>query len=193
MRVSKTLTVLCAAGALLAGGVTATALATADRGPAPTAQPAADEDGEFYAPVSASDIAQPWTYDAAGTANADKTDSSDALAARTATQAINWYKSRKGSAAYEGYCEKAARLSWNRSTHHASAIEHWRSSDGARHTKGTPPKGAFVFWNISQYGHIGVADGNGGFWATDVNSHIGHATSVHYFSNYLGWKPGNSK
>jgi len=113
-------------------------------------------------------------------------------AARTAAQAISWYSSRSGSTAYEGYCEKAARLSWARKTHHASAIAHWKSSDGARHTTGKPPKGAFVFWNISSYGHVGIADGSGGFWATDVGGKIGHKPSTSYFSHYLGWKPGNS-
>lgn len=115
-----------------------------------------------------------------------------AAAKRTAAQAINWYKSRNGSTAYEGYCEKAARLSWARTTHHASAIAHWNSSDGKRHTTGTPPKGAFVFWNISSYGHVGIADGKGGFWATDVAGAIGHRAHTSYFSHYLGWKPGNS-
>jgi hypothetical protein len=112
-------------------------------------------------------------------------------AARTAAQAVAWYSSRNGSTAYEGYCEKAARLSWARTTHHASAIDHWNSSDGARHTTGTPPKGAFVFWNISSFAHVGISDGNGGFWATSVHGAIGHQASIHYFSNYLGWKPGN--
>ncbi len=102
------------------------------------------------------------------------------------------YSSRNGSTAYQGQCEKAARLSWARRTHHPSAIEHWKSSDGVRHTTGTPPAGAFVFWNISKFGHVGVADGHGGFWATSVHGRIGHASSVHYFKNYLGWKPGNS-
>jgi hypothetical protein len=83
------------------------------------------------------------------------------------------------------------RLAWDRTTHHASAIEHWRSSDGARHTTGTPPRGAFVFWNISAYGHVGIADGTGGVWATSVNGAIGHARQS-YFGSYLGWKPGNS-
>ena len=110
----------------------------------------------------------------------------------TAAQAISWYSSRNGSTAYEGYCEKAARLSWNRVTHHPSAIDHWNSSDGTKHTTGTPPVGAFVFWNISAYGHVGIADGNGGFWATSVAGKIGHQGSLHYFSNYLGWKYGNS-
>ncbi len=120
------------------------------------------------------------------------TQSTQAVAARTASQAIAWYSSRRGSTAYEGLCEKAARLSWARTTHHASAIEHWRSSDGVRHTTGTPPAGAFVFWNISSFGHVGVADGHGGFWSTSISGRIGHATSVHHFSHYLGWKRGNS-
>lgn len=113
-------------------------------------------------------------------------------ARRTAAQAVAWYRNRQGSTAYEHYCERAARLSWARRTHHSSAIAHWRSSDGARHYKGTPPKGAFVFWNISSYGHVGVADGRGGFWSTSIQGHIGHRASVHYFSHYLGWKYGNS-
>ncbi|MFB9837927.1 CHAP domain-containing protein [Actinoallomurus acaciae] len=118
--------------------------------------------------------------------------SQSAAAKRTAAQAIQWYSSRKGSTAYEGYCEKAARLAWARTTHHPTAIDHWRSSDGARHTTGTPPKGAFVFWNISSAGHVGIADGKGGFWATSVKGRIGHASSVHYYGHYLGWKPGNA-
>jgi hypothetical protein len=138
---------------------------------------------EVYSEVTAADIADP---------GAVITDSAaDLAAARTANQAIAWFSSRNGSTAYQGYCEKAVRLAWDRATHHASAIDHWRSSDGARHTTGTPPRGAFVFWNISAYGHVGIADGSGGVWATSVNGAIGHARQG-YFANYLGWKPGNS-
>ncbi len=155
------------AAALLVGGATVASAAPAD----------------VYAEVTAADIADP---------GAVIVDSPAALAAaRTAAQAIAWYSSRTGSTAYQGYCEKAARLAWNRTTHHPSAIEHWRSSDGARHPTGTPPRGAFVFWNISAYGHVGIADGSGGVWATSVNGAIGHARQG-YFANYLGWKPGNS-
>ncbi|GLY40757.1 hypothetical protein Amsp01_067800 [Amycolatopsis sp. NBRC 101858] len=155
--------------ALLFGGAT---VATAAPAPA-----------DVYAEVTAADIADPAAVIVDSPA--------ELAAARTATQAIAWYSSRNGSTAYQGYCEKAARLAWNRTTHHASAIEHWRSSDGARHTTGTPPKGAFVFWNISAYGHVGIADGSGGVWATSVNGAIGHAKQS-YFGSYLGWKPGNS-
>ena len=49
-----------------------------------------------------------------------------------------------------------------------------------------------MFWNISEFGHVGIADGNGGIWATSVGGAIGHASCMHYFNNYLGWKPGNS-
>lgn len=155
--------------ALLFGGATVASAATAP--------------SEVYSEVTAADIADP---------GAVLTDSAaDLVAARTANQAISWFSSRNGSTAYQGYCERAVRLAWNRTTHHASAIEHWRSSDGARHTTGTPPRGAFVFWNISAYGHVGIADGNGGVWATSVNGAIGHARQG-YFANYLGWKPGNS-
>ncbi|HEY3472018.1 MAG TPA: hypothetical protein VGL47_43270 [Amycolatopsis sp.] len=156
--------------ALLFGGATVASAATAPP-------------SEVYSEVTAADIADP---------GAVITDSAaDLTAARTANQAIAWFSSRNGSTAYQGYCERAVRLAWNRTTHHASAIEHWRSSDGARHTTGTPPRGAFVFWNISAYGHVGIADGNGGVWATSVNGAIGHARQG-YFSHYLGWKPGNS-
>ena len=155
--------------ALLFGGATVASAAAAPE--------------EVYSEVTAADIADP---------GAVITDSAaDLAAARTADQAIAWFSSRNGSTAYQGYCEKAVRLAWDRVTHHASAIEHWRSSDGARHTTGTPPRGAFVFWNISAYGHVGIADGSGGVWATSVNGAIGHARQG-YFANYLGWKPGNS-
>ncbi|MDS0139530.1 hypothetical protein ACWEF6_29930 [Amycolatopsis sp. NPDC004772] len=155
--------------ALLFGGATVASAAVAP--------------SEVYAEVTAADIADP---------GAVITDSAaDLAAARTANQAIAWFSSRNGSTAYQGYCEKAVRLAWDRVTHHASAIDHWRSSDGARHTTGTPPRGAFVFWNISAYGHVGIADGSGGVWATSVNGAIGHARQG-YFANYLGWKPGNS-
>lgn len=138
--------------------------------------------------IGVEDVAQPRLADTETAPVAD----GDVSVQQTAAGAVKWFSDRRGSTAYEHYCERAVRLAWNRSTHHASAIDHWRSSDGARHTTGRPPKGAFVFWNISQWGHVGVADGNGGFWSTGVNGRIGHAASTSHFGSYLGWKPGNS-
>ena len=111
------------------------------------------------------------------------------LAAGGADRAIAWYRARLGSTSYEGWCEKAARTAWGCTPKYPSAIAHWKRS-GPRHTTGTPPKGAFVFWNISRFGHVGLADGRGGFYATGVNGRIGHASSVHYYRHYLGWIPG---
>jgi hypothetical protein len=151
-----------------------------------TAAPAGAAGGQAFSPNV--EIAQPWLDDTA-TASAVE---GDVAIQQTVAGAIKWMSDRRGSTAYEGYCERAVRLAWDRATHHASAIDHWRSSDGTRRTTGTPPRGAFVFWNTSQYGHVGIADGNGGFWSTSVGGRIGHASSTGYFRNYLGWKPGNS-
>lgn len=151
-----------------------------------TAAPAGAVSGETFSPNV--EIAQPWLDDTATVSAVD----GDISIQQTAAGAIAWMSNHRGSTAYEGYCERAVRLAWDRTTHHASAIEHWRSSDGARHTTGTPPKGAFVFWNTSSNGHVGIADGAGGFWSTSVGGKIGHGSSTGYFRNYLGWKPGNS-
>ena len=144
---------------------------------------AAPEPVEVYSQITAADIA-----DAKAILPAD---SDEVGTLQTVEGAIAWFRDRRGSTEHDGYCERAVRLAWNRSTHHASAIAHWNSSDGARHTGNNPPRGAFVFWNISSYGHVGLSDGNGGVWATSVNGRIGHV-SINYFANYLGWKPGNS-
>jgi hypothetical protein len=155
-----------------------------------TAGAAPSQASEKYAEITAADIADP-TAILPVDSSAPAITADEISALQTADGAIAWFRNRNGSTAYQGYCERAVRLAWNRTTHHASAIDHWRSSDGARHTTGTPPRGAFVFWNISAYGHVGLADGNGGVWATSVNGAIGH-TGQGYFANYLGWKPGNS-
>lgn len=182
MRLSKLGRTVVAAGIVAAGVATGAGAAAAAPASVPASTPAITA-ADLASPITAADIADPSAV--------LPDEAPDLSVAQTANGAVNWYKSRSGSTAYEGYCERAARLSWNRTTHHASAIEHWRSADGARHTTGTPPRGAFVFWNISSYGHVGIADGTGGVWATSVNGHIGHVKQS-YFGHYLGWKRGNS-
>lgn len=140
---------------------------------------------EVYSQVTAADIADPTAILPADSAGGE------IGTLQTVEGAIAWFRNRNGSTEHDGFCERAVRLAWDRATHHASAIDHWRSSDGARHTGTNPPRGAFVFWNISSFGHVGLSDGNGGVWATSVNGRIGHV-GLHYFANYLGWKPGNS-
>lgn len=110
-----------------------------------------------------------------------------------ADDAIAWFAARNGSTAYQGYCEKAVENAYGTTGIYASAIANWNDAvrRGAAH-KGdlNPPKGALVFWNISAYGHVGLATGDGNFWATSVNARIGKA-KLPYFSSYLGWAQPN--
>ncbi|HEY3511573.1 CHAP domain-containing protein [Kribbella sp. NPDC051137] len=107
-----------------------------------------------------------------------------------ADNAIAWYAARSGSTAYQGYCEKAAENSYGKTAIWASAMADWNDAvnRGVAH-KGdlNPPKGALVFWNLAApYGHVGVATGDGNFWATSVSGAIGKR-ALPYFNNYLGW------
>ncbi|TWD74993.1 hypothetical protein FB561_6428 [Kribbella amoyensis] len=110
-----------------------------------------------------------------------------------ADDAIAWFAARNGSTSYQGYCEKAVENAYGKTGIYASAIANWNDAvrRGAAH-KGdlNPPKGALVFWNISSYGHVGLATGDGSFWATSVNGRIGKA-KLPYFANYLGWAQPN--
>ena len=103
----------------------------------------------------------------------------------SAAGAVQWMKNHVGSTGWEHYCEKAVENAYGTTGVWASAIAHW---NGATHHSGTkPPAGSFVYWNISSYGHVGIADGNGGFYSTSIGGKIGHASSVSHFSHYLGW------
>jgi len=191
-KISSFAVVAIALGSVLAG-------CSSDTTNDPNVENGSEEElqGEFESPITDEDIADPSQADdgtdVADEAGDDPTEDAEGLVAgaQSVTGAIGWYKNRTGNTSYEGYCEKAARLAWARKTHHPSAIDHWRSGDGVRHS-GKAPKGAFVFWNTSKYGHVAVADGAGGAWSTSVNHRIGHVKSTSYFRNYLGWKPGNS-
>ena len=107
-----------------------------------------------------------------------------------ADKAITWYSSRNGSTAYQGYCEKAAENSYGKTAIWASAKADWNDAvaRGVAHRGDlNPPKGALVFWDLAApYGHVGVARGDGYFWATSVGGKIGLA-KLPYFSSYLGW------
>lgn len=103
-------------------------------------------------------------------------------------KAIQWMKNRLGSRAYEHYCEKAVENAYGTTGVWASAKQHWQNA--TVHRNRNAPAGAFVYWNISKWGHVGIADGNGGFYSTGVGGKIGHPGSLGYFSNYVGWSKG---
>ncbi len=111
----------------------------------------------------------------------------------TAAGAVAWYQAHNGSTAYQGYCEKAAENAYGTTGVWASANAHWNGADPKHAGDHNPPLGAFVYWNISAYGHVGISDGAGGFWASSVNGRIGHVTrsmgGYAYFNNYRGWTP----
>jgi len=104
----------------------------------------------------------------------------------TAAGAVAWYKAHNGSTAYQGYCEKAAENAYGTTGVWGSANAHWNGASPKHAGDKNPPLGAFVYWNISAYGHVGISDGAGGFWATSVNGKIGLA-KLPYFNSYLGW------
>ncbi|CAN5195738.1 hypothetical protein BH09MYX1_BH09MYX1_09140 [soil metagenome] len=107
----------------------------------------------------------------------------------SSSPALKWFQNHKGSTAYEHYCEKAVENSYGRTGVYASAIADWNAQGSKRHPGNLhPPRGALVFWKTSVFGHVGVADGNGGFCSTSINGRIGCA-KLPYFSNYLGWAP----
>lgn len=105
----------------------------------------------------------------------------------TPAGAVAWYQRNNGRTSCEHYCELAAERAYGTSGVWASAIAHWNGA--TQHRNRNAPLGAFVYWNISQYGHVGVSDGKGGAWATGVGGRIGHISSLNGFSNYLGWTP----
>jgi hypothetical protein len=105
-----------------------------------------------------------------------------------ANRAIGWFEARIGSTAYEWLCETAVDDAYG-SHRYYSALDDWHDAvrRGTAHSGDlNAPRGALVFWNITQWGHVGIARGDGAFVATNVNDHIGAASLPHY-SNYLGW------
>ena len=107
-----------------------------------------------------------------------------------ADKAVAWYAARNGSTAFQGYCEMAAENSYGKTAIWASAKADWNDAvaRGVAHRGDlNPPKGALVFWDLAApYGHVGVAKGDGTFWATSVSGAIGTRT-LPYFNSYLGW------
>jgi hypothetical protein len=104
--------------------------------------------------------------------------------------AVQWMQANQGDSSLEGYCELAVEKAYGTSGQWPSAIDHWYgaiNAGKAHEGDYNPPAGAFVYWNTSQYGHVGIADGAGGFYSTSVNGAIGYSDNLDYFVNYLGW------
>lgn len=107
----------------------------------------------------------------------------------TPAGAVAWMKAHVGSSGWEHYCEKAVENAYGTTGIWASAIAHWNGASPKHAGDRNPPAGAFVYWNISAYGHVGISDGAGGFYSTSISGAIGHSTTLSHFSSYLGWTP----
>ena len=104
--------------------------------------------------------------------------------------AVDWFKARQGNASYEWACEKAVENSYGTTGVWPSAMEHWNGAiqHGRAHPGDrNPPLGAFVYWDVAPYGHVGLSDGAGGFYSTNIHGAIGHLNSLNFAGNYLGW------
>ena len=114
----------------------------------------------------------------------------EAAADGTVSGAIQWMQNHAGNSGWEGLCEMAVENAYGTTGVWASAIAHWHGAVNAGKAHpgdSNAPRGAFVYWNTSQYGHVGISDGNGGFYSSSVGGAIGHGGNKNYFVNYLGW------
>jgi uncharacterized protein YraI len=115
-------------------------------------------------------------------------------AAETASARPNW--SDDMNHYWSGWCQAFVRYSWLHAgvstPSYGSAMQSYNAAhnEGRLHTTGTPSAGASVYYNLSQYGHVAVALGDGriattyGYNGQTYNTRI---VSMSYFSNYLGW------
>jgi hypothetical protein len=104
--------------------------------------------------------------------------------------AIAWFQAHTGDSSYENLCERAAETAWGTIGVWPTARAHWEgaiAAGKAHPVDAAPPPGAFVYWRTSQDGHVGIADGRGGFFSSNVAGAIGHGDTLAYFPGYLGW------
>jgi hypothetical protein len=107
-----------------------------------------------------------------------------------ARDAIEWFRAHNHDSSYENLCERAVENAWGTAGAWPSASEHWQgaiAAGKAHPADPNPPFGAFVYWQTSRNGHVGIADGRGGFFSSNVAGAIGHGDRLSYFPDYLGW------
>jgi hypothetical protein len=104
--------------------------------------------------------------------------------------AIGWFEAHDGDTAYENLCEKSVENAWGADGVWSTASAHWQGAiaAGKAHVgDANPPAGAFIYWRTNGDGHVAIADGQGGFFSTNVNGAIRHGSNLDYFPDYLGW------
>lgn len=68
---------------------------------------------------------------------------------------------------WAGYCLMFTRTCLGIPAVHPDADAAWNSAE-KRHSTGTPPAGAPVFWAVGEHGHVALSDGKGNVWSNDI-------------------------
>lgn len=116
--------------------------------------------------------------------------------ARTPEQVAAWAKNQKDrrTNGWRGYCLKFSRMAAGAPGGTYDAVTAWKQAK-YRHSKGTPPRGSFVFWSGGGkgHGHIAVSAGDGDVYSTDLQTsdYVGRVpislVRDRWGLKYLGW------
>jgi hypothetical protein len=89
--------------------------------------------------------------------------------AKTGSQVAAWAKSQadRRTGGWVGLCLKFSRMAAGAPGGTYDAHTGWRNAK-YKHTKGTPPRGAIVWWHGGKHGHVAVSAGDGYCYSTDV-------------------------
>ncbi len=112
----------------------------------------------------------------------------------TPTQALARAKSEAADPSQDWYrkCLRFVRTMVGIDARYPEADDAWFGAD-VRHTSGTPPMGAAVFWLGGQYGHVALSAGNGRVWTNDIDGRgVISLESITTITNkwkyhYVGW------
>lgn len=88
---------------------------------------------------------------------------------RTREQVVTWARvqSQRKTTGWRGMCLKFSRMAGGAAGGVRNANEAWARAE-YRHTKGTPPRGTFVFWAGGKHGHVSVSSGDGDHYTSDL-------------------------
>jgi len=114
---------------------------------------------------------------------------------RTPAQVVASAQRRVGTYGWKGLCLKASRMAAGAPGGVYDATTAWKRAK-YRHSKGTPPKGSFVFWTGGSqgHGHVVVSDGGGYCYSNDIFVYGRYdRCSIRYINEkwgnlrYVGW------
>lgn len=91
---------------------------------------------------------------------------------KTVDQALAWMRDKDATneTGWQGWCLKASRTAWGLPGGWNEADDWWAScpAEYKRPWSDAPPAGAPIYWRIGEFGHVGLSDGKGKFYGTDL-------------------------